>query len=78
MNKNKLAAEFTEIVAMRIHSIDQMRAGIMPGSSVTEGWRERYMGTPKDQLPPYTVELNHFKTEVDQFVSMLMQAVDDV
>ena len=78
MNKKKLADDFTEIVAMRIHARDQMSNGVMPPYSVTKGWRRRYTGTPPDQLPPNTVEINHFKTEVDQFVSMLMQAVDDI
>jgi hypothetical protein len=78
MRKDKLADRFTEIVAMRLHAIDQMQNGVMPPNSVTKGYIERYRGIPIDQLPPYTVELNTFKIEVDQFVAMLMQAVDDV
>ncbi len=78
MRKDKLAEKFTEIVAMRLHAIDQMNNGVMPPNSVTSGYMERYRGTPQEQIPPYTVELNNFKIEVDQFVSMLMQAVDDV
>ena len=77
MRKDKLAAKFTEIVAIRLHAIDQMRNGVTPPNSVTKGYMERYIGTPKDKLPPFTVELNGFKAEVDQFVSMLMQAIKD-
>lgn len=78
MNKRKIADKFTEIVAMRLHAFDQLNSGVMPPNSVTKGWLERYKGTPQEELPPYTVELNNFKYEVDNFVSMLMQAIDDV
>ena len=78
MGKDKLASEFTKIVAMRLHAIDQMNNGVMPPSSVTKGYMERYTGTPQDRLPPFTIELNGFKVEVDQFVAMLMQAVCEV
>lgn len=78
MRKDKLAAKFTEIVAMRLHAIDQMNNGVMPPNSVTDGYMERYRGVPKEQLPPYTVVLNNFRIEVDRFVAMLMQAIDDV
>ena len=78
MDKSKLAKNFTEIVAMRLHALDQLNNGVLPPSSVTAGWRERYQGTQQEYLPPYTVELNNFKYEVDNFVSMLMLAIDDV
>lgn len=78
MDKTKLASKFTEIVAMRLHAIDQMNNGVIPPNSVTNGHMERYRGTPVEKLPPYTVELNNFKIEVDQFVAMLIQAIDDV
>ena len=71
----KIHDSFIEIVAMRLHAIDQIKSGVLPPSSVTEGWRERYRGTPEKDLPPYMVEINHFKYEVDNFVAMLMQAV---
>lgn len=77
MNKRKLAESFTEIVAMRLHAFDQLNKGVVPPNSVTAGFRERYRGTPQELLPPYTVELNHFKYEVDNFVSMLLRAVDE-
>ena len=78
MNKQKIADKFTEIVAMRLHALDQLNNGILPTDSVTNGWLKRYKGTPQEELPPHTVVLNNFKCEVDNFVSMLMCAIDDV
>ena len=77
MDKRRILESFTEIVAMRLHAFDQLNNGVMPPSSVTKGWLERYKGTPQEDLPPNHVELNHFKYEVDNFVSMLMMAIDD-
>lgn len=77
MDKQKLFNKFTEIVAIRLHAFDQINKGVLPPESRTAGWRERYLGTPQDKLPPYTVELNNFKLEVDNFVIMLMQAVTE-
>ncbi len=77
MNKRDLSNKFTEIVAMRLHAFDQVNNGVLPPQSVTDGFWERYLGTPQEDLPPSTVELNNFKTEVDSFVVMLMQAIDD-
>jgi hypothetical protein len=71
-----LAEKFTRIVAMRLHTIDQMNKGITPPNSVTKGYIERYRGIPQENLPPYVIEINNFKLEVDEFVAMLMQAVD--
>lgn len=70
--------KFIEIVAMRLHSIDQINSGVMPPNSVTGGWIERYRGTPQSRLPPYTtLEINRFRIEVDSFAAMLMQVVTD-
>lgn len=76
MDKKKLCDAFTEIVAMRVHARDQLANGVMPPQSVTQGYIERYRGIPEKELPPNMVEFNHFKNEVDQFVAMLMSAVD--
>ena len=77
MNKQKISSKFTEIVAMRLNAIDQQYNGARPLGPVTDGWRERYTGIPQEQLPPYTVELNTFRTEVDNFVAMLMRVLSD-
>ena len=77
MDKAKLADSFREIVAIRLDVFDQRRDGVWPPNTDINRWRRRYLGTPKNELPPYTVEFNHFKIEVDEFVSMLMRAVDD-
>jgi hypothetical protein len=78
MDKSELSKRFTEIVAMRLHAFDQLKNGVTPPNSVTSGWLERYRGTPQEDLPPYTVELNSFKWEVDNFVAMLMQAINTI
>lgn len=78
MNKAKLAEKFTEIVAIRLDVFDQRKDGVWPPNTDLDRWRRRYLGTPKDELPPYTIEINHFKIEVDEFVAMLMRAIDDV
>ena len=77
MNKAKLAEKFTEIVAIRLDVFDQRRDGTWPPDTALGRWERRYQGTPKEKLPPYAIELNHFKAEVDEFVAMLMRAIDD-
>lgn len=74
-NLAKLHSYFVEIVAASLHAFDQINKGVRPPDSVTAGWRERYRGTPPEDLPPYTVELNHFQNEVDSLVAMLVHAV---
>ena len=76
MNKVEIADKFTEIVAIRLDVFDQRKDGIWPPKTDFERWRKRYNGIPKEDLPPYTIVMNHFKTEVDEFVSMLMMALD--
>lgn len=78
MNKARLAEKFTEIVAIRLDVFDQRKDGVWPPDTDLGRWKRRYIGTPKDELPPYKIELNHFKIEVDEFVSMLMLAINDV
>ena len=75
MNKSKLAEKFTEIVAMRLDALDQRVESVWPPYTDLGRWKRRYLGRPN--LPAPYVEFNTFKTEVDQFVAMLMSAVDD-
>ncbi len=78
MNKAKLADKFTEIVAIRLDVFDQRKNGVWPPNTDLERWKRRYLGTPKNELPPYMIEINLFRIEVDEFVAMLMRAIDDV
>lgn len=75
INKSELADKFREIVAIRLDVFDQIKDGIWPPNTDLKRWQKRYKGTPANELPPYCIEINHFKIEVDEFVSMLMQAV---
>ena len=75
--KHELVEKFTEIVAVRLDVLEQRLLGTWPPNTDIGRGVRRYAGTPLDRLPPYTVEINHFKNEVDQFVAMLMRAVDD-
>lgn len=75
INKSELANKFTEIVAIRLDVFDQRKDGIWPPNTDLNRWEKRYKGTPSSELPPYCIEINHFKIEVDEFVSLLMQAV---
>ena len=77
MNKKKLANSFTEIVALRMDAWEQRNDGIWPPNTDLDRYKRRYRGIPKEDLPPYTIEINHFRTEVDDFVAMLMNAVDE-
>ena len=77
MNKSKLADQFVEIVAMRLDVYDQQQDGVWPPNTDYTRYKRRYLGMPKDDLPPHTIVMNNFKTEVDQFVAMLIRAVDD-
>lgn len=71
----QLSEKFTEIVALRLDLWEQRNDGVWPPYTDLNRYKARYIGTPKNQLPPYTVEINLFKTEVDQFVSMLMAEI---
>ena len=77
IDKRQLADKFTEIVAIRLDRYAQREEGIWPPDTNTDRWHERYRGTPFDKLPPYTVELNRFKHEVDYFVADLMRVVGE-
>ena len=74
---NKLARKLTEIVATRLDVFEQRKDGTWPPDTDIGRGIRRYIGTPIGLLPPHMVEINHFKNEVDQFVSMLMMAIDD-
>ena len=75
IDKRKLREKITEIVGVRVYSMREIMSGKYPGEYDTSKWREEYRG--KQNLPPYVIELNHFKTEVDEFTAMIMQAVAD-
>lgn len=73
----KIKDKFTEIVAIRLDVFDQRKDGVWPPNTDLERWRRRYIGTPPDERPPYTIEINHFRIEVDEFVAMLMSALEE-
>lgn len=75
MNKARLSVKFTEIVAMRLDALDQRVESVWPPNTDLDRWRRRYIGLPN--LPYPFVELNHFRNEVDEFVAMLMGAIDE-
>lgn len=77
MNNHKIREKFTQIVALNLDVYSQRIEGVYPPKTDLERWRSKYIGTPEELLPPYTIEINHFKREVDQFVSMLMFALID-
>lgn len=72
MNLNKVRDSFTQIIAMQLHANNRKNDGVMPHASLTEGWEQAYNGTPANELPPYSVEMNYFKHAVDCCVAMLM------
>lgn len=75
MDLKKLKEDITEIVGARTYSMREILSGKYPGEYDISKWREEYIGN--QNLPPYHIELNHFKTEVDQFTEMIMQAIAD-
>ena len=66
--RDKLTSKFTQIVAVRLHNYEEQLKGV----KITQSWKERYEGTPKEKLPPTTAEYNWFRLYVDQFVAALM------
>ena len=78
MDKRRLHDVFTEIVAIRLDTYEQRLNGIWPPDTNLDRWKHRYFGISEKDLPPYTVEINHFRIEVQNFVSMLIQAVDNI
>lgn len=78
INKTKLANKFTEIVAIHLNVFDQRKDGVWPPNTDLARWKRRYHGIPKEELPPYTEEINSFRIEVDEFVETLVRAIDDV
>ena len=75
INKIKLRKALTEVVGVRVYSMRERMSGKMPGEYDISKWREEYIGCLN--LPPYVIQFNHFKTEVDQFTAMIMEAVED-
>lgn len=75
IDKRKLREKIIEIVGVRVYSMREIMSGKYPGEYDISKWREEYRGL--QNLPPYTVQLNHFKTEVDEFTAMIMQAMSD-
>lgn len=73
----KIKDKFTEIVAVRLDVFDQRKDGIWPPHTNLERCKRRYNGTPFDERPPYTIEINHFRIEIDEFVAMLMSALEE-
>lgn len=76
-NITALVDKLTKIVAIRMDIFDQRRDGVWPPNTDLNRWRDRYRGTPKYMLPKYTVELNHFRTEVDEFVAHIILAINE-
>jgi len=75
MDLARLKDTIREIVGARVYSMREIMSGKYPGEYDITRWREEYRGL--QNLPPYTVQLNHFKTEVDEFTAMIMQAIED-
>lgn len=67
---------FVEIIARALDTYDQLQEGKQPPLD-RERWLRRYQGTPRNELPPFTIELNNFRPFVDIAVSQLMLALDD-
>lgn len=72
MSLRNIRDSFTQIIAMQLHANNRSHEGITPPDSLTDGWERAYLGAPVENLPPYCVELNHFKNDVDFCVSLLM------
>jgi hypothetical protein len=74
-DKRELRDKITEIVGVRVYSMRERMSGKYPGEYDITKWKEEYMG--KQDLPPYVIQLNNFRTEVDEFTAMIMQAVKE-
>ena len=71
MDKIKLKTKLTEIVAVRVDIRDQNR-----GKNSLEDpyrWQERYAASRLG----FKDDDRHFKIEVDQFVAMIMSAMEE-
>ena len=75
MDKRQLADRFTKLVGTALDAKDRRAEGLLPQH---DSWLQRYHGVPESELPPFTIEMNYFKPEVDMMVCLLMQAVDEV
>ncbi len=76
MDNNIIQSRFTEVVAKTLDHYDQQQEGKWPPFDHNR-WKQRYSGTPEEDLPPYTVVFNKFKPVVDMTVCQLMMAMDD-
>ena len=77
IDTDRIHREFTEIVALRLDVFEQRVHGIWPPDTDLDRHRRRYLGIPEKDLPPNIIVINHFKREVDSFVSMLMQSINN-
>ena len=69
-----LKQDLTELVGCKFHQLDELNKGKSPTEYDITKWIDKYRGT--QNLPPYTVELNNFRIEVDQFVTLIMSAIN--
>ena len=74
MDRRKLKSKITEIVGARVYSMREIMSGKYPGEYDISKWREEYRGA--QNLPPYVIQLNHFKNEVDEFTVMIMNVIE--
>ena len=65
--------DLTELVGCKFYQIDESNEGRWHGEYDIAKWADRYRGI--QNLPKHTVELNNFRNEVDQFVSMIMMVI---
>ena len=69
-----LNQDLTELVGCEFHRIDELNKGKLETEYDVTKWIGKYRGT--QNLPPYTVELNNFRLEVDQFVTLIMSVIN--
>jgi hypothetical protein len=70
---SSLEHDLIELVGCKFHQIDEIDSGKWPGQYDITKWIDKYQG--KQNLPPHVVELNNFRNEVDQFVSLIMSVI---
>jgi len=65
--------DLVELVGCKFHQIDEHNKGKLPAEYNLSEWINKYKG--KQDLPPYTVELNSFRYEVNAFVAMILSVI---
>jgi hypothetical protein len=69
-----LRGTMTEIAGSYIYSIIERMSGKYPGEYDVSKWRDTYEG--RKDLPPYCIEINNFRSEVDCLTDLIMLAVE--